>query len=117
MVRTVPAPARRAQRSPADPQAWEGVVRSPRSTAIPSVRQRRQTRLLDYNACAPRSTERLGAVHLFGLGRRNHELTRRRCARDVDILMHAFPDERAERFDAFVAQVLMLVPSAIPPPP
>ena len=61
--------------------------------------------------------ERLRVVHLLGLRRRHDERARRRRARDVGVVVDALPEERRERLDALVAQVLVLVPGAAPPPP
>src|SRR3569623_1349201 len=71
---------------------------------------------LDYHAITATTPERLGHVHLFRLRRRHDEVSRRGRARDVAVLVHAFPQQRRERFAALVAQDLMLVPGADPPP-
>src|SRR5690606_16975938 len=68
----------------------------------------------DSVACA--AAEALGLVHLLGLGRWHDERTRRRRAGDEAVVVRAAVHDRRERLDALVAQVLMFVPRAAPPP-
>src|SRR5258708_18004209 len=73
--------------------------------------------LLDPHVIAFPSSKSFRVVHLFRFRRRHDKGTRRRRARHVRILVHAFPQERGERFRPFVAQVLMLEPLGPPPLP
>ena len=67
-------------------------------------------------AIARAAPERLRVVHLFGFRRRDDEVAGRRGARNVRVAVNAVPEQRRERFDALVAQVLVLVPGPRPPP-
>src|SRR6188474_2395807 len=60
------------------------------------------------------AAESFGSIHLFRLGRRHHEQTRRGGPGEVTVLVHAFPKDGSESFGAFVAQVLVFKPGAVP---
>src|SRR5687768_5060332 len=72
--------------------------------------------LLDHHAVHRAAAEGLRVVHLLRFRRRNDELAGSGCARDVAVLVHAFPQQAREGFRSFVAQALVLVPRAPPPP-
>ena len=66
--------------------------------------------LLNFHEIRSRSAESFGMIHFFGFCGRHDELSRRCCARNVCVIINAFPEQRGKGFGAFVTEVLMLEP-------
>src|SRR5262249_7726226 len=77
----------------------------------------RSVHSLDPHSITPTTPEGLGVVHLFGFCRWDDELSGRRGANNVAVVVNATPQQRGERLGTFVSQVLMVEPGAAPEPP
>ena len=88
---------------------WRSIERQFFISRYPSI-------LLHNHLVGGTAPKDFGRVHLFGLGRRDDKLTKRSGAGDIRIVVDAIPKQRGKGLGPFVAQVLVIIPGAPPPP-
>src|SRR5262249_23670154 len=78
---------------------------------------RSATDSLDNDAVSGASAKGFGVIHLLGFRWRHYKNTGSRRPCNVAVIVHAFPQQGSECLGSLVAQILMFVPGARPPPP